>query len=169
MIVKIILLLTFFIWGVLSIILQFPKFRQAKFKEYDIFSLIPYWTFFAPNPSVSDYRFFYVLSDVDGNRSDFIEINFFFIKPLFSIIWNPHKRVNKFYFDTAQSLIFLFEEVNNEEISKTLPYLILLNYLKGVNKNNDSYSEIQFVIIETYGIITEKKPKMIFSSKVHNI
>lgn len=166
---KIILVLFFSIWAIFSVILQFPKYREAKFKEYDIFSLIPYWTFFAPNPNISDYRFFYVLFDNHGNKGDFIEVNYFYAKQWFSVLWHPYKRVNKFYFDTVQSLVLLFKEVDNERISTTLPYYILLNYLKEVNQGNDNFSEIQFIIIETYGIITDKEPKMIFSSKVHSI
>src|SRR5690348_12432463 len=63
-----ILIALFFLgWFILSILNQFGFAWFDKITRHDHFSLLPLWTFFAPNPGQSDYHLIYRDRKTDGS------------------------------------------------------------------------------------------------------
>jgi hypothetical protein len=97
-------------WLVLTIVKQagawFPNL--LLWLRYDVLQLLPGWTFFAPNPAVSEMRFFVRLrGSVPGqNYGDWLEPYLLRSKAgtLPRCLFHPRRRVAKELADTADSL-----------------------------------------------------------------
>lgn len=61
-------------WLAASILNQFRFSWFQRFRQYDSFSLLPIWSFFAPNPGQSDYHLVFRDRQHDGSHSEWSEI-----------------------------------------------------------------------------------------------
>ena len=156
-------------WLILSILAQFSQHKWVRwFKYYDIFALIPVWTFFAPNPGVTDFRLLYRDKLFDGQYTPWKEVEYS-DSSLFCTIWNPDKRRQKAIVDNC---IFLLQDIGrnikNKSILVSTPYLVILTYVMAMPRS--SLSEYrQFLIGRTFGYHTSKEPEILFISHPHKI
>ena len=104
MILKIILVAFFTFWFLLSVANQFGWRLLRKVKPLDRFALLPTWTFFAPNPSRSDYWVLYRERWPGGGYSQWRQVLTGSRRPLLSRVWNPSKRVRKLIIDAGMDL-----------------------------------------------------------------
>ncbi len=143
--------------------------------KIDVFNLLPVWTFFAPNPGITDYKLLYRIRKKDGHVSKFKNINLNQRKSILNAFWNPDKRSQKALSDLVQELKqFIFNnEISDENqnlIKLTLGYITILNYCTGLEKTNDNDADsVQFMILETYGFFEKKDPVLILNSEFHKI
>jgi len=163
-------ILTFFsVWLLISIFCQFNKTKIGTFfRQLDLFSLIPYWSFFAPNPGTTDYHLLY-RDKVDTNTGSYWkEYKLSSNRSLLGAVWNPKKRTKKVLSDAVSSLLTLSKDIKNNEYKTTLPYIALLNFIASIPREN-TVTATQFVIMESYGHFTTRTPKVIFRSEFHKI
>ena len=96
----------FGVWIVLTVLAQFESSSVAtKVKILDTFHLIPRWTFFAPNPCLSNYHLVYRDFLLDGSCSSWAEVHGLITpRGVWGSIWNPRKRRAKCFIDVVQML-----------------------------------------------------------------
>lgn len=163
-------ILSFFlsIWLVLIAITQIPSKLSSYIHDIDYFSLIPSWTFFAPEPGVTDYHLLTRIKLKSGDITPLVVESITNNKIITNAIWNPKKRKHKVLTDVVQTFARLsFEFPKN--LSLTTPYLLILNYISQIYKIQYKGEQIQFVIAETKGFQLKKEPKIIFMSEFHEL
>lgn len=169
------------IWFMVSIIGQFHDKRVEFIRKYDIFGLIPLWTFFAPNPGHTDYHLLY--RDKYNNDSSTItpwkEIPLTTKRRKLDFLWNPSKRKTKVMSDAVHYLLN-FIEINLElkipiKIIKSVimvstPYLILLSIVASQGKKEKKLIiSRQFALAESFGFNSNQKPNLILCSAFHHL
>ncbi|HMK16858.1 MAG TPA: hypothetical protein VK492_01555 [Chitinophagaceae bacterium] len=160
-------------WLLISIFNQHRKWRRifSAVTNRDIFSLVPLWTFFAPNPGRTDLYLLYRDRDSDGTISNWREIRSSFRNTWF-VQWSPLRRIQKGIVDlapnfTIDKIVELKQPVTKRHVLG-FPYLLLLNYV--CSKPADFSAEMrQFAIARTDGHGTEDSPDVIFLSAFHKI
>jgi hypothetical protein len=170
MVIGIIFLIFFSVWFVFSVINQFDPRGFDKVKKYDYFSLIPKWTFFAPNPGSTDYHLLYRDITHDGEICQWTVAISPDDRGLLSAFWNPQKRVRKAQADMVRSLIRLPDEQKDNIyfIYFTLPYLLLLNMVTNMPCEPNVKSR-QFMVMETSGFNRRFAPRLLIQSGVHDV
>jgi hypothetical protein len=170
MMIGILFLIFFSVWLVFSVINQFGPKWMNKVKKYDYFSLIPKWTFFAPNPGSTDYHLLYRDILDDGEICKWTPVISPDNRSLVTAIWNPQKRVRKAQADIVRALIRLPDEKKDSInfIYFTLPYLLLLNTVTNIPCEPNVKSR-QFMVMETSGFNRRFKPRLLIQSGVHDV
>ena len=160
-------------WFLFSVLNQHKRWKKSIrfFLNYDICSLIPIWTFFAPNPGRTDIYLLYRDRDEEGSISDWREIKTSFRNAWFAQ-WSPLRRIQKGIVDVAYTLHAEKITESRQSISKRnvvgFPYLLLLHYV--CTKPFDfSARARQFAIARTNGHGTEDETDVIFLSAFHQL
>ena len=156
-------------WLGLCIATQFPQDVFQRMRRWDIFHLLPRWSFFAPRPLTSDYHFLYRDSLSDGTHTDWTELSF---SPprmaLLASLWNPEKRQAKEFCDLVSDLM-QHQRVHDEtSIQLTVPYLMLLNYVTHLPRSAD-WTHTQFMIMSSPGAHSKEAPTPLVVSGVHQL
>jgi hypothetical protein len=169
-IVDLILGSLFTIWFTLSVVNQFSFQWFDRVLEFDYFSLIPYWTFFAPNPGRTDYHVVYRDKRPDGSTTNWREVVLTEPRGLASVVWNPKKRSKKVLSDVAMSIarIVRANPATEQFVIVSFQYLLILNYLVKSVPSSTSV-ERQFAIVETAGFYREGPPSVVLRSDFHSI
>jgi hypothetical protein len=101
----------FALWFGVSVLnqLEATGYAPAKrlallIKSFDLFSLIPTWNFFAPNPGTNDYHLLYRERLDAGGYGVWREVPFPKQSGLLKLVWNPRKRRAKVLSDIVVSL-----------------------------------------------------------------
>ena len=76
-------------------IAQIPSKLSSFIHEIDYFSLIPSWTFFAPEPGVTDYHLLTRIKLKSGDFTPLVVESTANKKTINNAIWNPKKRKQK--------------------------------------------------------------------------
>jgi hypothetical protein len=169
---KAILTIVFASWMILTIICQFKENKLSQWiKELDALSLIPLWTFFAPNPGTKDYHLLYREKDNKGTRSDWFEVEMNTRRRFWSFLWNPTKRKNKILSDVIQGLISTMPQAktNPNSIMVTLSYLLVLNFVGSLDNNSSDSISRQFMLAESEGFVENGYPALILLSPEHPV
>jgi hypothetical protein len=159
-------------WLILTCANQ-PVFKSHKWiNRYDLFRLIPVWTFFAPNPGVSDFNLLSRVKLNDGTITTFQEIPLRSKKELSTALFNPERRLQKALNDHARTILMQIDneitEQNKENIKLTFSYISVLNYCAKLPLAPRAYA-IQFVILESFGYQELMEPRLILNSDFHKI
>ena len=99
-------------WLGLCIATQFPQAVFQGVRKWDVFRLLPRWSFFAPRPLTSDYHFLYRDSLSDGTHTDWTEVHF--SPPRMALLascWNPEKRQSKAFCDLVSDITYKLGEI----------------------------------------------------------
>lgn len=97
-------------WFLVSLLAQAAAWDSAPksvkaianwFLESDVFSIIPSWNFFAPNPGTTDYHLLYRDKLESGELSVWREIPIDKEPSLLRAVWNPRKRKSKVLSDVV--------------------------------------------------------------------
>ncbi|HET6360746.1 MAG TPA: hypothetical protein VFH11_01665 [Gemmatimonadota bacterium] len=158
----------FGIWLGLSVLHQFPHGRWIRrIKRFDRFGVLPDWTFFAPTPIVSDYRFLYRDMSGDGTLTSWKEITYRNTSLLRSV-WHPERRIQKGLNVSVASLVRRaiaagrFEKRRLLEVS----YLLILNFVEKQPRDFRAVKR-QFLIAQTRGVESDDNPHIMFLSAFH--
>jgi hypothetical protein len=153
-------------WLALSLLVLIPRFR-GHIHRRDLFSLIPEWSFFAPNPAQGDFHLVYrdILSD--GTTTTWAEISFEHPRRWWHWLWNPGKRPFKALFDAVVDLA-LQAGHNPETVIGTVPYITLLNHVAGIPRVFP-VAYTQFMVLHSEGTCSTGEPEMLFVSNQHAI
>ena len=161
------------LWWLLSAIGQFSDRFMTKASRHDPLTLIPRWTFFAPEPGTSDFRIV-VQSRHGGNEiSDWEEVRFY-DRARFRFIFNPRKLIQKSMVDLVQG----FFQIIGHEIERlgglrgvsmaSTPYIGLAEYVEAHLDNCRTGScEYRFAVLNSeYGVI-ERENQPVYLSNWH--
>lgn len=159
-------------WFIISLVFQFSSKAKLVIAKYDIFGLIPSWSFFAPIPGTSDYRLVYRDTTKDNTFSEWEEVLFYEKFSVSRVFWNPQKVEIKALSDICQ--IFLkemtsdFYKTNPKMLMVTTSYIALL--AKVCNEPKPSVSvERQFAILTSKGYDEERKVTPLYVSSSHSL
>lgn len=159
------------VWLILTVFNQFSSKRWKIFILFDVFGLIPKWTFFAPNPGITDYHILYRERWQNGLYSHWKEIKMNDRdKNYYSALWNPEKRKNKAIFDMVIGLVEHASNYPDEPkiLSISLPYLLVLNLIN--SQDLSTYTEAtQFMVMQTHGYFNDREPELVAISAFHRL
>ncbi|MEP0262705.1 hypothetical protein [Dokdonia sp.] len=156
-------------WLLASAICQFNILRlETFFRRMDYFSLLPRWSFFAPNPGVTDYHLLYRDKDKENECGRWKELPIASKRTLLGAIWNPKKRSKKALSDAVQTIVRSSDKLKASEFKTSICYIALVNFISSFPRKEDG-NTTQFMIMESYGHFPDKGPKMLFRSEFHKI
>lgn len=159
------------IWYALSVCNQFPFEVNKLIRSRDVFHLVPRWTFFAPNPGVTDYHLVYRSVSVGTEGACWQEIAWNRQRPWYSFAWNPTKRLRKLQLDITQSILRLYQDdelLPQAAIVLTIPYLLLLN-VAATQVRDQAADFVQFAIVQTFGFQPRQPPEVLIASALHGV
>ncbi|REJ73739.1 MAG: hypothetical protein DWQ36_14415 [Acidobacteria bacterium] len=139
---------------------------SQRLRSFDLFSLLPRWTFFAPNPGVVDYHLLLRDRLHDGSLATPRQVPLRPPRRLHHLLWNPQKRLHKVLTDAVQSLPHLSESMQARRLRTSLPYLMILNHVAALERSPLVASR-QFVIVATGGEVPIRQPGILFESQFH--
>lgn len=158
------------IWLLISVLYQIDFSLVVWLKKFDGFALIPRWKFFAPNPSVADYKLFVRDRLADRTVTLWREIELSGEKTLAAGLWNPARRRVKVILDAMRRIRMLAAAPGTtpEILAVSLPYLTLLQVAtSGVHP--ESCAESQFAVMQVSGLLSESAPRLMFHSRFHSL
>ncbi len=137
------------LWLVLTIANQF-NFRWMRWvRAIDFMLLLPRWTFFAPDPGLSDFHLSYRTIAADGTVSDWEEIDLIAQRTLRAAVWHPEKRVTK---AVIEAVAFLAPLSRNDPdlVPGSPPYRCLVNHaIRAAERSRRGHEFCEFRLIET--------------------
>lgn len=156
----------FGLWFLLCLLVLVPRLRP-HIRLWDIFSLVPEWKFFAPNPAQGDYVLLYRDQLADGTITPWTEVALAQNRHWWNVLWNPGKRANKALFD---AIVEVSSEATHHPgaLAGTVSYLTLLNYVSSLARFSPP-AFTQFMILHSFSSCVEREPKFIFSSGLHSL
>jgi hypothetical protein len=157
------------LWLLLTVVAQFDATEKFVGK-IDPLQILPRWTFFAPNPGVTDYHLVARLKDKSGAIGMWMAVPMNAPRSRFSFFWNPRNRASKVLNDAAQSLGILRAEDQFGEhgLPLCLPYLVLLHYVDAKVCQGRSGVEVQFAVVESTGHF-ERNLEVAYLSRFHPV
>ena len=109
-------------WLTLTLLSNLP--RVGPFiRRFDSAGLLPRWTFFAPNPGVTDTILLVRERNADGDWSDW-RVAWRCVSNRLRFIWHPEKRVEKLVSDCSQGILRT-AEYGDETLGTS--YLVMAN------------------------------------------
>jgi hypothetical protein len=146
-----------------------PKSFFARIKNWDYFSLIPLWTFFAPTPGTRDHEVLFRDRLIDGRDTAWRQISVINV-PWSCGIWNPAKRMKKANLDLtvflAQHLVNAIK-LENEEAKKSvflsLPYIGIATRVASAPRGPLT-SQRQFLVALSNGYEDPREAEILFIS-----
>jgi hypothetical protein len=162
------LIILFIFWFFVTLFSQFRWFISNQIRSYDFFSLVPSWTFFAPNPGTVDYRIVCKITKPDHYVQHHLINTIVLRNNLIYSIWNPNKRRQKVLVDVVQSFV-RFPVKHSSYLPITVPYLLLFNFLANIFANEPKGSQLQFLIYESRGVDSLRDQEVIFVSDCHTL
>lgn len=154
---------------VVSVLGQFDLKTFDNWRYYDVFALVPIWTFFAPSPGQSDYHLIYRDQLPDGTLTDWTEVAITERRNKASFLWNPEKRTKKVLSDVvAMAMGYVRDgEGLGREFILTFPYLVLLNAVCGLPASGEG-ARRQFLVVETFGFQRQASSmRLLITSELH--
>jgi hypothetical protein len=150
----------------------------GRIRDYDYCSMIPSWSFFAPNPGTRDFQLMYRDKLLDGQFTVWKSVQCLSY-PYLRFVWNPHKRRAKAIVDLCVFLMGDLKRVLEAEAPEkaealgksiyiSLPYIGLATYISRVP--HSPFSDFtQFMIATSYGFDTDKPPEIAFISPLYRL
>ena len=135
-------------------------------RKLDYFSLVPKWTFFAPQPATRNLFLLYRDEYPDGNLGSWAVLyGMEHYRSSWSFIWNPAKRLRKTLFDLLVTLLSESgaTEENRAKIKMSISYLLILNHIAGFSRSNDAVAT-QFLVMENDA---DGPSRSVFTSELH--
>lgn len=157
-------------WFLLSLLTQIRIDSIQRLRKWDLLGLLPMWWFFAPIPARGDIHLLYRCQLQDCTVLDWREIRPGGRRNWFSLIWNPGRRERKALFDISNGLLAerRAKGVDTSDISLSLTYLLLLNYVV-YRTHVLGTKSVQLMLMSSDLAITQDEPKLIFLSGWHNL
>jgi hypothetical protein len=160
------IVVAFALWLVATTVKQFRTPWALRVQRHDWFSVVPQWTFFAPNPGRSDLHVLFRDRLSDGSLSAWTELDVATARPLRSSVWNPEKRRRKAVHDAIASLASLRPADVGPEIMVTRAYLMLLGMVCSAEGASNAAFR-QFVVVATDRTDAGAPPKVRLKSALH--
>lgn len=166
----IVVITIYVIWGGATIVNQFHSRCPKWLHALNIFGLIPIWTFFAPNPGMTDYYLLYRDRLPDGSLDNWKKIELKGSANSFRLaLWNPTKRKNKALSDLVTSLIDFVKHQGSEAVFVSVPYILILNFITS-RPHSLGTDGTQFMVLEHSGFSEEpERSRVLVMSGIHRL
>jgi hypothetical protein len=168
--------LTLGLWLLLSVANQYRPFA-LRIGRYDHFSLLPRWTFFAPNPGMHDVHLLYreCAADLDVSTPEGLNGASAKLSPWREMadlcpghnvlfVWNPQRRVTKTILDIVAVLNRVRQLTDDQNAQITVEYFLLLHL---VMRGAGDSTQRQFAVVRTHGFGPERQSEVVFLSAFH--
>uniref|UniRef100_Q022R3 Uncharacterized protein n=1 Tax=Solibacter usitatus (strain Ellin6076) TaxID=234267 RepID=Q022R3_SOLUE len=158
------------LWAAATIANQFHARCPTWLRAMDVFGLIPVWTFFAPNPGMTDYYLLYRDRLPDGSFDNWRKVGLRPPENSFRLaLWNPTKRRQKALSDLVSALIMLARRQENEGLIATVPFILILNFITS-RPHSLGTNATQFMVLEHDGYSGEpERSRVLMMSGVHRL
>ncbi|HEX3582819.1 MAG TPA: hypothetical protein VH087_13715 [Thermoanaerobaculia bacterium] len=156
----------FVLWLLFTLLSQKEGPLNDALRRRDPLSLLPRWTFFAPNPGTTDHHLLYRDRIDQDTFTHWREIPLAETRTLIGAFWNPGKRNKKALTDAANTLLRFARTMEPSGLKTTLPYIALINFISAIPRSHLSEAT-QFMVLDSYGYITDAEPKMVVRSEFH--
>ena len=157
---------TFLIWAAVSVLVYIPALNGI-IRGIDIFSVVPEWRFFAPNPGRNDFHLLFRDRFQDGSLGHWTELQTLTVRPWWHAFWNPHKRRNKALLDAVVELSSLIARLE-PGVQVSLPYLAILSHVSDVRRSIPP-EFVQFMIMYSSGTSQDVGPAVLYASQFHRL
>ncbi|HEU4679969.1 MAG TPA: hypothetical protein VFS35_10640 [Terrimicrobiaceae bacterium] len=166
----IVVIIIYVAWGAATIANQFHSWCPVWLRSLDIFGLVPVWTFFAPNPGMTDYYLLYRDRLPDGSFDNWRKVDLKEAENGFRLaFWNPAKRKHKALSDIVSSLVRLAKHRQSETLIVSVPYLLILNLVTS-RPHSLGANGTQFMVLEHGGFSGEpERSRVIVMSAIHGL
>lgn len=154
-------------WFGLSVLAQFNGAATRAVKGYDVFSLLPRWTFFA-RPGFSDNHLMYRDLLPDNSFTPWREVLPPEKRTLGKALWNPDQRCRKAFSDAVDLLMHLRKTDPQQPLALMVPYLAILGYVAS-QPHDPRATATQFALLRTGGFLADAKPRLVFRSDWNTI
>jgi len=166
----IVVVIIYVVWGAATIANQFHSWCPIWLRAVDIFGLIPVWTFFAPNPGMTDYYLLYRDRLPDDSFDNWRKVDLKKSENGFRLaLWNPTKRKHKALSDIVSSLVRLANNRESETLIVSVPYILILNFITS-HPHSLGANSTQFMILEHGGFSGEpERSRVLVMSGIHRL
>jgi len=175
---KVFAIMVFSVWFLMSILYQ-VNWISSWIGRYDYLSLLPKWTFFAPNPGTYDHHIIYreCGANVDTSSPDkwlnlssrlspWQELSYADLESGIPFLWNPKRRMTKAISDIANS--FAAASLRHSAFSQYMPFTLeyfLITHL--VQQKATPNTQFQWAIVRSHGFSENRQSHPFLVSKFH--
>jgi hypothetical protein len=158
----------FAVWWVISACNQFRSGSWTlPLCRHIPLGLIPFWTFFAPNPARADSRLAW-REECGNGWGDWREIHFGFAPIGSRWLFNPKLIQNKAISDLVGSLLRVRSEMEDRSALLSSAYLVLLSIVLA-QPRLAGCSSVQFAIVRTSIGLDARRVEPAFLSEIHQV
>lgn len=162
-------IVVFSAWFLLTAAFQRKTNFATLVSRFDRFSLIPRWSFFAPDPGANNYHFVYRSRDEEHGASPWSELNLS-STGIRSALWNPQRRYRENLIELFQLLAVSGAGYSANQLQFTTPYVILLGIARQrLESSLTPRAFYQFALVETRGPNGASQPLIRFCSLAHPV
>jgi hypothetical protein len=123
---------------------------EQMLRARDVFSVLPLWTFFAPNPGTTDTRLLWREAFSTGATSHWHELSPPRRGGAWQAVWNPNRRIQKAIADAGALLAESRSREELDVVMLSVPYLMLLTYVAAQVGSAHGIAR-QFLLVQTSG------------------
>jgi hypothetical protein len=165
-----VVIIIYVVWGAATIANQFHSWCPTWLRAVDIFGLVPIWTFFAPNPGMTDYYLLYRDRLPDGSFDNWRKVDLKASENGFRVaLWNPTKRKHKALSDIVSSLVSLAPHRESKALIVSVPYILILNLITSCPHSLGA-NGTPFMILEHGGFSSEpERSRVLVMSGIHGL
>ncbi|EHM28124.1 MULTISPECIES: hypothetical protein [Streptomyces] len=140
-----------------------PAFERGRNK--DLFSLVPNWKFFAPNPATHDYHYLYRTLDENRETSPWVELDLIENRRMIQAIWFSSRRTEKAVFDICSAIIKNIAK--GEDPTGSPSFRVLAEFIRKQIRDAQDVSAargFQFSVVRASGHDDSEDPEVLYVS-----
>ncbi|AQU65091.1 hypothetical protein ACFTTN_26770 [Streptomyces niveus] len=140
-----------------------PAFELAR--EKDVFSLVPNWKFFAPNPATHDFHYLYRTLDEDRQTSAWVELDLITNRKMIQAFWFSSRRREKAVFDICTAILKSIQK--GDDPTNSPPFRVLTEFIRKQIRDASDASDVrgfQFSVVRAPGHDDSEDPEVLYVS-----
>ncbi|MFI8304001.1 hypothetical protein ACIF80_11195 [Streptomyces sp. NPDC085927] len=152
---------------VATVAAQHPHPAFDRIRSKDLFSFVPNWKFFAPNPATHDFHYVYRTLDHAGETSEWSEIDMIEPRRMSQAFWFATRRPEKSVFDLCTAILQQAAKTGTREVQKTPSYRVLAEFIRKTIRDRQGEADVkgfQFAVVRAAGHDTSEDPEPLFIS-----
>lgn len=152
---------------VATVAAQHPHPAFDRVRSRDLFSFVPNWKFFAPNPATHDFHYVYRTLDHADGTSEWSEIDMIEPRRMYQAFWFATRRPEKSVFDLCTAILQQATKSGATEVQKTSSYRVLAEFIRKTVRERQGAEHVkgfQFAVVRAAGHDTSEDPEPLFIS-----
>jgi hypothetical protein len=166
------------VWLVLSALFQINPI-SPYLGRFDPFALLPKWTFFAPNPGISDYHVVFratkekyesaeaqALTVDDELMGPWQDLQLYERDVVIPLLWNPNRRITKTLSDVVNGIVRY--RAQDRDYEKHIIYGVEYIWLTHtILTQIEAKCIYQWALLKTHGFVDRRNLAVIYLSNCH--